>query len=258
MGSRRRADRAAERSRSARPRALSALYAPDRLSLAVRRAERLAGAVRGSPGRGARPRSGVAPPAARGAATPGSGRRLSRGRRAGAAGAGYDPLPQQPARSPEADALVGNWQVTIEQLAATGGRPTPSASCVAPKSHPWSTMSRSIWRAAPSRVAIWRWRCAPGIDVCAPRRRRSGGVLPELHWTAGLAAGRAGRIPLAGSHFAALANAAPTGSCPPSGPARRSGQRAHTWWACIPAWSATICALRRAGVTSTGSWPAPR
>jgi soluble lytic murein transglycosylase len=36
---------------------------------------------------------------------------------------------------------------------------------------------------------------------------RSGGALPELHWIAGLAAWRAGRISLAGWHFAALADA---------------------------------------------------
>ena len=66
------------------------------------------------------------------------------------------------ARSPEADALVGNWQVTIGQLVATGRPADAERELRRPKSHPWSTMSRSIWRAAPSRVAIWRWEMRPG------------------------------------------------------------------------------------------------
>ncbi|HEX6114948.1 MAG TPA: lytic transglycosylase domain-containing protein, partial [Geminicoccaceae bacterium] len=64
-----------------------------------------------------------------------------------------------------------------------------------------------------------RWTIARGHLATGDARRaltlarraaaRSGRALPELHWTAGLAAWSAGKIPLAGWHFAALANADP-------------------------------------------------
>ena len=236
VGSRRRADRAAERSRSARPRALSALYAPDRLSLAVRRAERLAGAVRGSPGRGARPQSGAAPPAGRGAATPGSG------------SAAISGAPGRSCRS----------GVRSATAAASPAPPRPTLWSEIGKSR--SSSSSATGRPADAERELRRPEIAPLVDHVevdlarctiargylamgdAPRaltlaRRaaaRSGRVLPELHWTAGLAAWRAGRIPPGGL---ALCSA---GECRPRpGPARRAGPRGVLGSARIPGGHAT-------------------
>jgi soluble lytic murein transglycosylase len=112
------------------------------------------------------------------------------------------------ARSPVAEALVEDWRNTIEALAATG-RPREAerelhrpeiaplidrvevdlARCIIARGH--------LAMGDPRRALALAWRAAG----------RSGRKFPEIHWTAGLSAWRAGRIPLAGWHFAALANA---------------------------------------------------
>jgi soluble lytic murein transglycosylase len=114
------------------------------------------------------------------------------------------------ARSPEADALVGNWQVTIEQLVATGRPADAERELRRPEIAPLvDHVEVDLARCAIARGYL-AMGDAPGALTLARRAAdRSGRTLPELHWTAGLAAWRAGRIPLAGSHFAALANADP-------------------------------------------------
>jgi soluble lytic murein transglycosylase-like protein len=113
-------------------------------------------------------------------------------------------------RTPEADALVGNWQVTIEQLVATRRPADAERELRRPEIAPLIDHVE---------FDLARWTIARGYLATGDARRalmlarraaaRSGGTLPELHWTAGLAAWRAGQIPLAGSHFAAAANADP-------------------------------------------------
>jgi soluble lytic murein transglycosylase-like protein len=113
-----------------------------------------------------------------------------------------------PARSPVAEALVEDWRNAIEDLAATG-RPSEAER----------ELQRPEIAPLVDRVEVDLARCtiARGYLAIGDARRasslarraaaRSGRILPELHWTAGLAAWRAGRPRQAGWHFAALANA---------------------------------------------------
>jgi soluble lytic murein transglycosylase-like protein len=114
------------------------------------------------------------------------------------------------ARTPGAAAMIQEWRDAIEELAATG-RPREAerelhrpeiaslvdrvefdlARCAIARGH--------LAAGDPRRALAFAWRAAG----------RSGQAVPELHWTAGLSAWRAGRIPLAARHFAALADADP-------------------------------------------------
>ena len=164
VGSRRRADRAAsERSRSARPRALSALYAPDRLSLAVRRAERLAGLFADHPDAERVHNLALHRRPSGATATPGSGRRLSRGRRAGAAGAdtsaiaAASPAPQRPTLWSEIgkSRSSSSWQ--------RGGRPNVNAELRRPEIAPPGRPCRGRSGALHHRAWLpGDGRCAPG------------------------------------------------------------------------------------------------
>jgi soluble lytic murein transglycosylase len=114
------------------------------------------------------------------------------------------------ARSAEADALVGNWQVTIEQLVATGRPADAERELHRPEIAPLvDHVEVDLARCTIARGYLATGDAPRALTLARRAAARSGGVLPELHWTAGLAAWRAGRISLAGSHFAALANAAP-------------------------------------------------
>jgi soluble lytic murein transglycosylase len=114
------------------------------------------------------------------------------------------------ARSAAADALVKDWQDGIEQLAATGRPGEAERELRRPDIAPLidrvefdlarCTIARGYLAMGDARRALMLARRA-----AAP----SGRDLPDLHWTAGLAAWRAGWIALAGWHFAAAANADP-------------------------------------------------
>jgi soluble lytic murein transglycosylase-like protein len=111
-------------------------------------------------------------------------------------------------RSPEDDATVREWRAGIERLVAAG-QPTAAADQLA--------RTEIVALADPVEVDLARWEIARGFLAFAEVRRgfsfarlaarRSGEVVPETHWTAGLAAWRYGRIELAARHFAALAEA---------------------------------------------------
>ena len=113
-------------------------------------------------------------------------------------------------RSPVEDALVEDWQSAIEQLAATGRPGEAERELRRPDIAPLVDRTE---------IDLARWSIARGYLARGDARRalalarraaaRSGGTLPELYWTAGLAAWRTGRIPLAGWHFASLADADP-------------------------------------------------
>ncbi|HEX6112822.1 MAG TPA: hypothetical protein VFZ10_10960, partial [Geminicoccaceae bacterium] len=113
-------------------------------------------------------------------------------------------------RTPGAEALVEDWQDTIAQLAATGQPREAERELRRPEIAPLVDRLE---------VDLARWTIARGHLATGDARRaltlarraaaRSGRALPELHWTAGLAAWSAGKIPLAGWHFTALANADP-------------------------------------------------
>jgi soluble lytic murein transglycosylase len=114
------------------------------------------------------------------------------------------------ARSPEADALVGNWQVTIEQLVATGQPADAERELRRPEIAPLvDHVEVDLARCTIARGYLATGDAPRALTLARRAAARSGGVLPELHWTAGLAAWRAGQIPLAGSHFAAAADADP-------------------------------------------------
>ncbi len=109
-------------------------------------------------------------------------------------------------RSPEEQKLVGAWREGIEKLARIR---QPEAAFEQLKAvHVRRLLDRT-------EVDIARWEIARsyfalGDDVAALKLARlaavrSGDVAPEMHWTAGIAAWRHGRIDLATRHFRALA-----------------------------------------------------
>jgi soluble lytic murein transglycosylase len=112
------------------------------------------------------------------------------------------------ARAAEADALVKDWQDTIERLAATGRPGEAERELRRPEVAP--LVDRVEFDLARSAVAHGYLATGDTGRALVHARRaaaRSGHALPDLHWTAGLAAWRAGWIRLAGWHFAALADA---------------------------------------------------
>jgi soluble lytic murein transglycosylase len=162
-------------------------------------------------------------------------------------------------RSPEADALVGAWQDTIAQLAATGQPGEAERELRRPEiaslvDHVEFDLARCT--IARGYLAVGDARRA--LTLARGAAARSARALPELHWNAGWRLGGPAGFLWRARTLQRWRMPSSTGFCLPSAPGRRFGQRARIWWACVPAWSATICALRRAGVTSTGSWPAPR
>ena len=113
-------------------------------------------------------------------------------------------------RSPQADALVGDWQDTIEQLAATGRPGEAERELRRPEiASLVDYVEFDLARCTIARGYLASGDAPRALTLARRAAARSGRALPELHWTAGLAAWRTGRIPLAGSHFAALANADP-------------------------------------------------
>ena len=114
------------------------------------------------------------------------------------------------ARSAVGDALVEDWRQAIEDLAATGRPIAAERELRRPEIAPLVDRVE---------IDLARWHIARGyLAIGSPRRAlalarraaaRSGGTVPELHWTAGLAAWQAGRPRQAGWHFAALADTAP-------------------------------------------------
>jgi soluble lytic murein transglycosylase-like protein len=112
------------------------------------------------------------------------------------------------ARSDEADALVNNWLDAIERLAATGRPGDAERELRRPEVAP--LLDRVEFDLARSAIAHGYLATGDAGRALMHARRavaRSGRALPDLHWTAGLAAWRAGWTRLAGWHFAALANA---------------------------------------------------
>jgi soluble lytic murein transglycosylase-like protein len=113
-------------------------------------------------------------------------------------------------RSATADALVKNWQERIEQLAATGQPGEAERELRRPEIAPLvDHVELDLARCTIARGYLATGDAPRALTLARRAAARSGRVLPELHWTAGLAAWRSGRIALAGGHFAALANADP-------------------------------------------------
>jgi soluble lytic murein transglycosylase len=128
-------------------------------------------------------------------------------------------------RSADEDATVRAWRETIDRLAARR-QPAQAAEHLA---------LRSIRKLADQvEIDLARWAVAGayvavGEDLEALKLARlaalrSGDMVPEIHWTAGFSAWRAGRSDLAVRHFSALAEAEA------AHPSERS--RAAFWAAC--------------------------
>ena len=111
-------------------------------------------------------------------------------------------------RSPVAEALVEDWRSAVEDLVATGRPGEAERELIRPEIAPLvdqvevDLALRSVARGylvdgEPRRALVLAGRAAA----------RSGRTLPEMHWTAGLSAWRAGQIRLAAWHFSSLANA---------------------------------------------------
>jgi soluble lytic murein transglycosylase len=112
------------------------------------------------------------------------------------------------ARSPVADALVEDWQGAIEQLAATGRPGEAERELRRPEIAPLvDRVEVDLARCMIARGYLALGSPRKALALARRAAARSGQTLPELHWTAGLAAWRAGRLHQAGWHFAALANA---------------------------------------------------
>jgi soluble lytic murein transglycosylase len=111
-------------------------------------------------------------------------------------------------RSPDEDALVRAWQRSIDKP-ADNRQPAAAAEQLR-----LPAVRRLVDRV---EVDLARWAVAEayvavGDDLEALKlaRRaavRSGGIVPEIHWTAGFSAWRLGRRDLATRHFTALARA---------------------------------------------------
>jgi soluble lytic murein transglycosylase len=111
-------------------------------------------------------------------------------------------------RSPAAEAKVRDWRKRIDQLIGAG-RPQAAEAL----------LQRPEILVLIDRVEadLARWTVARGyfgsgdygraLALAGPAATRSGDAVPEMHWIAGLAAWRLGRIPVAAWHFAALADA---------------------------------------------------
>lgn len=128
----------------------------------------------------------------------GSGQELLEERDTGYAG----PDGRSAARSRE----VRDWLAGIAALVSKD-RPTQARSRLA--------RGRAPAAADPVEHDLARWTIAKGyfanrmdeeaLALAAPAAERSGAIEPRIHWTAGLAAWRSGRIETAARHFAALA-----------------------------------------------------
>lgn len=111
-------------------------------------------------------------------------------------------------RAAEADALVKDWQDTIERLAATGRPDEAERELRRPVVAPLvDRVEFDLARAAIAQGYLATGDAGRALVHARRAAARSGHALPDLHWTAGLAAWRAGEIRLAGWHFAALADA---------------------------------------------------
>jgi soluble lytic murein transglycosylase-like protein len=111
-------------------------------------------------------------------------------------------------RAAEADALVKDWQDTIERLAATGRPDEAERELRRPEVAPLvDQVELDLARAAIAHGYLATGDAGRALVHARRAAARSGHALPDLHWTAGLAAWRAGWIRLAGWHFAALADA---------------------------------------------------
>jgi soluble lytic murein transglycosylase-like protein len=111
-------------------------------------------------------------------------------------------------RPAAASAAVRAWQSGIERL-VSDGRANQAEALLAQHAIPPL--------ADPVEVDLARWTVARGqlsagdharaLALAGRAAARSGGVVPEIHWTAGLSAWHLDRIELAGRHFATLADA---------------------------------------------------
>ena len=112
------------------------------------------------------------------------------------------------ARSPVADALVENWRTAIEELAATGRPGEAERELRRPEIAPLvDRVEVDLARCTIARGYLAIGDARRALALARRAAARSGRTLPELHWTAGLAAWRVGRPDQAGWHFASLANA---------------------------------------------------
>ena len=125
-------------------------------------------------------------------------------------------------RSPAAEAKVSDWRQSIDQLIGAG-RPEAAEALL---QRPEIVVLIDRVEADLSRSTVARAYFAAGnygraLALAGRAATRSGDVVPELHWIAGLSAWRLGQAQVAACHFAALADA------PSIPPAERS--RAAFW-----------------------------
>jgi peptidoglycan lytic transglycosylase len=123
-------------------------------------------------------------------------------------------------RSPAEETAVRDWRKAVEQLA---GRPAAAEALL---QRPEIVVLIDPVEADLARSAVARGYFAAGdfrraLALAGRAATRSGDVVPEMHWIAGLSAWRLGQVKVAACHFAALADA------PSTLPAERS--RAAFW-----------------------------
>jgi soluble lytic murein transglycosylase-like protein len=111
-------------------------------------------------------------------------------------------------RAPSDEALVAGWQDAIARLVATAQVTEAELELrradIAPLVDPVE-MDLARWHVARAQLALGNH--AKALALAGRAAARSGSTVPEIRWTAGLSAWRAGRIALAAWHFAKLAEA---------------------------------------------------
>jgi soluble lytic murein transglycosylase len=125
-------------------------------------------------------------------------------------------------RSPAAEARVADWRKGIDQLIAAGRPEAAEALLQRPEivvliDRVEADLGR--WTVARGYFGVGNYERA--LALAGRAATRSGDVVPELHWMAGLSAWHLGQVQVAAYHFAALADA------PSVAPAERS--RAAFW-----------------------------
>jgi soluble lytic murein transglycosylase-like protein len=112
-------------------------------------------------------------------------------------------------RAPADQAAVLAWQNSIAQLVGAGRTAEAAALLRQPDIQPLvDPVEADLARWTVARGHLGAGDHAEAMALAGRAADRSGSVVPELHWLAGLSAWHLARIELAGRHFAALADAA--------------------------------------------------
>jgi soluble lytic murein transglycosylase-like protein len=112
-------------------------------------------------------------------------------------------------RTPVEEAAVRAWLERIEQLVGAGRAAEAEALLRQPGIEaPIDPIETDLARWTVARGHLSGAEPTRALALAGRAAARSGGVAPEIHWTAGLSAWHLARIELAGRHFAALADAA--------------------------------------------------